>query len=128
MEQALYIYHFKNLHKIVCVIVQVLINKKKYREKKKSCDIWYNKWSPVRFVLQQTKCPAYWRNIFVACTFCMSHLSKYFIYNEKIYMHIHVPQKKKKIGQQHYISKSIILINFKLFSTSKFLYEILMEI
>lgn len=34
MEQALYIYHFKNLHKIVCVIVQVLINKKKYREKK----------------------------------------------------------------------------------------------
>lgn len=43
MEQALYIYHFKNLHKMVCVIVQVLINKKKYREKKKSCDIWYNK-------------------------------------------------------------------------------------
>lgn len=75
---------------------------------------------------QVSSLSAYWRNIFVACTFCMSHLSKYFIYNEKIYMH--KPQKKNKIGQQHYISKSIILINFKLFSTSKFLYEILMEI
>lgn len=41
---------------------------------------------------------------------------------------MHIPQKKKEIGQQHHISKSIILINFKLFSTSKFLYEILMEI
>lgn len=33
MEQALYIYHFKNLHKIVCVIVQVLINKNTERKK-----------------------------------------------------------------------------------------------
>lgn len=128
MEQALYIYHFKNLHKIVCVIVQVLINKKKYREKKKSCDIWYNKWSPVRFVLQQTKYPAYlliggtflWHAHFV----CLISQNISFIMNKYTCIY----HKKKKIGQQHYISKSIIRINFKLFSTSKFLNEILMEI
>lgn len=58
---------------------------------------------------QVSSLSAYWRNIFVACTFCMSHLSKYFIYN-KINIHAYTTKKNKLVNSIIYQNPSLELI------------------